>query len=543
MVLSLVSLSAMKVVNEHCSSPRWLRWVPRELYGPLLDASLAACRPLAISDLVHRWPERRLLVGGRRNRGQPPPCRACVQALLLAVVKGFSDQRCALRVLDLCGVHDEGSSVDTMGGWSLTVALCTTIVQARAAAHRRHGRDKERKTFSAIHRDKHVKRQRAQRKRPKEANELVLSCIEGRPSRGVLEEGDVVRKCKETDRLIDAPSSTEEEEEDDICVSVWVRADIFINARSWERMCLALSTPAPLKLHCRYLRVEEISVSSIRTVLDLLPRRGLLGVDVRYSNLGVTGLAQLMPLLATFPDLKALRLQYCNLDLRRDEPGQEEALGDLSRGMAQLRQLQRLSLTALRLPGQLCVLLSSLPQPLEVLELPYLSLSAADLSYLSCSHHASSLQHLDLSQNHLDANTLPSMRRFLSQASGTLRHLFLMGCGLNDNLLGLLLPSLGCCLSLQRLALALNPLSTAGLHEAVRTAARMPSLRQLLYPIPLEDYEPGLPELPSSAQLLDWPLDESKQVSVTESRLNQLLQDCGRSDLFLTSDIINFEKD
>lgn len=186
---------------------------------------------------------------------------------------------------------------------------------------------------------------------------------------------------------------------------------------------------------------------------------------------------------------------------------------------------------------------SSLPQPLEILELPYLSLSPADLAYLSCSHHASSLQQLDLSENRLDESTLPSIRRLLSQASSSLQHLSLSGCGLTDSLLGLLLPSLGGCWALKSLALALNPLSVAGLMDLVSMAVRIPSLRHLLYPNPLEDYQPGLPDLPSSAQLLDWPLDEATDISLTSSQLNRVLTDNGRSDIFLTCDLLNYDKD
>lgn len=186
---------------------------------------------------------------------------------------------------------------------------------------------------------------------------------------------------------------------------------------------------------------------------------------------------------------------------------------------------------------------SSLPQPLEILELPYLSLSPADLAYLSCSHHASSLKQLDLSENTLDGNTLPSIRRLFSQASSSLEHLSLSGCGLTDSLLGLLLPSLGGCWALKSLALALNPLSTAGLVDLMRTAVRMPALRHVLYPNPLEDYQPGLPDLPSSAQLLDWPLDEATDINVTSGRLRKVLADSGRSDIFLTCDLLNYDKD
>lgn len=554
MVLTLLSLCAREVVSDHSSSPGWLRWVPRELYRPLLEAAFSSCRPLAVGELVQRWPERTLRVGGRRKRGQSAPNRLCIQGLLLAVVRGLSDPRCSLQVLDLCGLQgEEGGMGDSMGGWSLTVALCTMVVQARAGAQRaqRKEGDRERKRFSALEREKDVKRER---KRGKELNGDETSTDKERiGSSGLMGEEELikgVRRRMEIERKREAAvtglggSKREIEEQDvDSDVLVHVRADLFVNARSWERVRVALSTSGPLKLQCRYLRVEEISVSSISTLLDLLPRRGLLGIDVRYSSLGVAGLGELLPQLSTFPALNSLRLHYCNLDCRRDSLGQTEALRNLSQGLATLQELRRLSLTALRLPGQLRVLLSSLPQPLEILELPYLSLSPADLAYLSSSHHASTLQQLDLSENRLDESTLSSVRRLLSQASGSLQHLSLSGCGLTDGLLGLLLPSLGGCSALKSLALALNPLSMTGLMDLVRMAVRMPSLRRLLYPNPLEDYLPGLPDLPSSAQLLDWPLDEATNINMTSSQLYRVLIESGRSDLYLTCDLLNYDKD
>ncbi|KAM7369814.1 hypothetical protein PAMP_011105 [Pampus punctatissimus] len=564
MVLSLVSLCAREVVSDHSSSPCWLRWLPRELYRPLLEAAFTGCRPLAVGELAQRWPEHTLRVGGRREQGQTAPNRLCIQALLLAVVRGLSDQRSALQVLDLCGLQgDEGGMGNPMGGWSLTVALCTMVVQARPGAQKAQRREeRERKRFSALERQKDVKRERGQRKRGKETNgeeantdnrDLVINDRERMLSSGVLSEEELikgVRRRMEIERkrgstVTSVAGSGRDSEEKDVNsdVLVHVRADLFVNARSWERVRVALSTMGPLKLQCRYLRVEEISVSSIRTLLELLPHQSLLGVDIRYTSLGVAGLAELLPLISTFPALSSLRLHYCNLDFQRDHPGQEEVLRDLSQGLAQLQQLRRLSLTALRLPGQLRVLLSSLPQPLEILELPYLSLSPADLAYLSCSHHASTLQQVDLSENRLDEVTLPSIRRLLCQASSSLQHLSLSGCNLTDGLLGLLLPSLGVCSALKSLGFALNPLSKAGLLDLVRTAVRMPSLRHLLYPNPLEDYQPGLPDQPSSAQLLDWPLDEATDINMTSNQLNKVLIESGRSDLFLTCDLLNYDKD
>ncbi|XP_027860972.1 leucine-rich repeat-containing protein 14 [Xiphophorus couchianus] len=555
MVHSLVRLCAREVVSDHSSSPTWLRWVPRELYGALLEAAFACCRPLAVGELVQRWPERTLRVGGRRKTGQTAPSRLCIQSLLLAVVRGLADQRSALQVLDVCGLQgDEGGLGDPMGGWSLTVALCTMVVQAKAGAHRtqRKEGDRERKRFSALERERDLKRERGQRMGVKELKDGE-TCREKTRSKSPVSDEELIkgiRRRMEMERkrgvVVTGSEGSKietEEKEADWGVLVQVRGDIFVNARSWERVRLALSTSGPLKLQCRYLRVEEISVTSIRTLLNLLPRRALLGIDIRYSSLGVAGLAELLPLLSAFPQLNSLRLHYCNLDIRRDNLGQEGVLRDLSRGLSNLQELRQLSLTALRLPGQLRVLLSSLPQPLEVLELPYLSLSPADLAYLSCSHHVSSLLQLDLSENCLDETTVPSIRRLLCQASSSLQHLSLSGCGLTNGLLGMLLSSLGGCWALKSLALALNPLSRAGLCDLMQTAARMPCLRLLLYPNPLEDYQPGLPELPSSTQLLEWPLDESIDNNTTSNKLSKVLMDSGRSDLLLTCDLLNFDKD
>lgn len=279
--------------------------------------------------------------------------------------------RCALQVLDLCGLQgDEGGKGDPMGGWSLTVALCTMVVQASAGAQRAQKKEgeRERKRFSALERERDLKRERGQRMEAKELDgdetcihkDAIGSSVligEEDLSKGVRRKMEMERKRGTAGTALRGSKRELEEKEVDGDVLVHVRSDLFVNARSWERVRMALTTSGPLKLQCRYLRVEEISVSSIKTLLTLLPRRGLLGIDVRYSSLGVAGLAELLPLLSTFPALNSLRLHYCNLDLRRDHLGQEEALRDLSQGLAHLQELRRLSLTALRLPGQLRVLL------------------------------------------------------------------------------------------------------------------------------------------------------------------------------------------
>ncbi|KAK3568173.1 hypothetical protein QTP86_033290 [Hemibagrus guttatus] len=551
MVVSLVCLCAREVVSDHGLSAAWLSCVPRELYRPLLDASLSQCRPLAIGDLVQRWPERTLSIRGRSKHDHKPPNRLCVQALLLAVVRGLTDERCCLQVLDLCGLQcEDGRSEDIMGGWSLTVALCSTLLQARnvtaASRSRRDGREKKKRGMEIERqRDGAVKRDRAGLKKKEDGGKMDCGGNTA-PERAIKTPAEEnvkgVRRRMELQRrsgaqLQEIPSREE--------VLVDVRADLFVNARSWERVRSALKLSGPLRLHCRFLRVEELPASSIISLLHLLPQEELLGLDLRYSSLGVSGLALLLPHLAPFSRLSSLRLHYCNLDMQRVRPGQQEALQEVSRGLGGLKRLRRLSLTALRLPGHLRLLLSSLSEPLEALELPYLSLTSGDVAYLSRSPHASSLTELDLSENRLDESSLHSLRHLLTQAEPCLSRLSLCGCGLSDGPLGHLLPALGQCHALRSLRLALNPLSRAALVELARAAACIGSLRLLLYPNPLEEYEPGLPPLPSSAQLLDWPLIEESEVKeVTLMQLDEILRAKGRTqDLLLTSDLMKYSTD
>lgn len=265
-----------------------------------------------------------------------------------------------------------------MGGWSLTVALCTMVVQARAGsqkAHKKEGGERERKRFSALERKRDLKRERGKWKmdeqggdpagteiqelRADDGGSVGLHCLRSEQElvQGVRRRMEMERRSDTLVAAVEGSRKATTEKDVNTDVLLHVRADLFVNARSWERARVALSTQGPLKLECRFLRIEEISVSSIRTLLDLLPNQGLLGIDVRYSNLGVGGLAELLPRLSAFPTLNSLRLHYCNLDFGRDRHGQEEALRTLSLGLAKLQGLQRLSLTALRLPGQLRVLL------------------------------------------------------------------------------------------------------------------------------------------------------------------------------------------
>lgn len=264
---------------------------------------------------------------------------------------------------------------DTLGRLSLTVALCTVVMKARAdwrKAQKREGGERERKRFSALERKKDLKRERAkwrdepsgdqasaERREPRgeDGGSVGLHLLQSEEElvQGVLGRMEIERRSETSNAVVEG--SRKETADVNRDVLLHVRADLFVNARSWECTRVALSTQGPLKLQCRFLRIEEISVSSIRTLLDLLPNQGLLGIDVRYSKLGVAGLTELLPRLSAFPALNSLCLHYCSLILGGNRDDEEEALRTLSLGLAKLQGLKHLSLTALRLPGKLCALL------------------------------------------------------------------------------------------------------------------------------------------------------------------------------------------
>ncbi|TRY85259.1 hypothetical protein DNTS_004477 [Danionella cerebrum] len=524
MVQSLVKLCAREVVSDHSSSPRWLSCVPRELFPELLDAAFTHCRTLAVGELVKRWPERSLNIGARKKRGHCPPNRLCIQALLLAVGRGLTDKRCCLEVLDLRGLQCENVKAEDsiIDGWSLTVSL-SNVVQAGSAASRRNGEQDRKSGLDSICGRGAIIRPRdiagcgniykvglgVEEAGKREARTNHQASAEDESVNGVRRGRIEIHKSNTTVSISDQGW-------DEVVVHIWT--DLFVNFQSWERVLDALSQPGPVRLNCRYLRVEELSASSIASLLGLLPQEDLLEIDIRYCSLGVSGLIMLLPLLAAFPQLRSLKLLYCHLDLQYNLPNQQEALQDMCNGMRSIKGLKKLFLTALRLPDHLHMLLSQ---------------------------HASFLRVLDLSENWLNEWFLPSLCQLFSQAKQSLCQLSLCGCNVSDDLLEVLLPSLSSFQALRGLRLALNPLSRMGVLSLARAAAGIPSLHLLLYPNPMEEYEPGLPPMPSSGQLLNWPLvKEPEERAITKILLEELLNQRGRShDLVVTSDLLNYSPD
>ncbi|NXX12007.1 LRC14 protein, partial [Podargus strigoides] len=491
---SLLFLCARRLVSHRPGARRALDLLPAELYPVLFHAAILDGRTLALRDLVTTWPFPVLsiqrLLGHRHLFLEEKPNKLCIQAVILAVVAhlrraleeafgGPSDRRCRLRVVDMTGLNDDDTDrgPEGMSLWSSTVALAKACLEV------------------SKHQTECLKRGSKRRKGPSGAS---------RP-----------------------PPS----------IAVDVHADLFVNATSFGvlRDALQTGTAGPLRLKCRDFHAEELSVAGTVALLESLEPAGVRRVDLRFNNLGLTGLCAVLPHLTRFTHLLSLKLPYSNVDVRRHTPGMDAGLRHLAAQLGTLPCLKELNLGSSRLSGKLRQLLGDLQAPLESLELAFCSLLPGDLAFLSQSLHAPALRKLDLSGHDFSHNLLQPLRSLLEKTSPSLLHLDLMECRLTDARLEDLLPALCRCSHLRSLGLFGNPLTTLALKTLLRQTVVLPDLRLVVYPYPVDCYNQEPPRSPS-ALLLEDAVDEERFTTVS-AELCRMLVSSGRADVVWTPSI------
>ncbi|TRZ10232.1 hypothetical protein HGM15179_016875 [Zosterops borbonicus] len=280
-----------------------------------------------------------------------------------------------------------------------------------------------------------------------------------------------------------------------------VHADLFVNGTSYGILRDALQTAAagPLRLKCR-----------------------------------LTGLSVILPHLSRFPELRSLKLQYSNVDVRRPTPESAIGIRCLAGQLGMLPSLRELNLGSSRLSGNLRQILCDLQAPLESLELAFCSLVPADLAFLSQSFHAPALKRLDLSGHDFSQGLLEPLRLLLEETSASLLHLDLMECRMADSHLDALLPTLRRCSRLRFLGLYGNSLSTAALKDLLQKTLELPDLHLVVYPFPVDCYKPEPPRrVPGSRRIYEEPMDGQLLAAAT-AEISQLLKNSGRTDLIWT---------
>ncbi|KAM6374595.1 LOW QUALITY PROTEIN: leucine-rich repeat-containing protein 14 [Alca torda] len=484
---SLLFLCARRLVSHHPAIRRALDLVPPQLFPVLFRAAFLDERTLALR-VVGTWPfllSFQRLLGHRRHRpllGEKAS-KLCVQAVILAVVAHLR------RALEEPSRDARGASPESR---------CR--LRADMTGLHDDGTDRGPEWMSLW-----------------SGTGLAKACLEvSKHQNECLKRGS--KRHKGPSGVSAAPQP----------FGVEIRADLFVNATSFGVLRDALRTAGPLRLKCRDFHAEELSLAGTE-LLESLEPAGVRRVDLRFNNLGLPGLS-LLPHLAGFSDLLSLKLPYSN-DVRRLTAGTETGL----RGLAQLGRLPRLkelNLGSSRLSGKLRQLLGvrDLQAPLESLELAFCYL-LPDLAVLSQSFPPA-LKKLDLSGHDFSENLLQPLQHLLKRLR-LLSPLDLMEC-LTDACLESLLPVLCRCSRLRCLGLFGNPLSTAGLKTLLRKTLLLPDLRLVVYPYPVDCYNPEPPR-PPSAWLFQDALDEERFAAVDAELCR--MRDSGRADAVWTASL------
>ncbi|KAM6454662.1 leucine-rich repeat-containing protein 14 isoform 2-T4 [Liasis olivaceus] len=469
---SLVFLCAQKVVSHYTTLQDALDFLPKELYPVLFKAAFMDKRTPSLQQLVQTWPFPVLSFQKLLRKCQhceralirEKPNKLCIQAIILGVVtyliKMLEDRTCSkskgqyLQILDMTGLQDEGQGPESMSLWSRTVTLAKACLDV------------------SKQQSKCLKRSSKRRKGPYSSSVALP-----------------------------APQP--------VSVDVWV--DLFVNSTSYVVLkdALQINSSNALRLRCRDFRAEELSIASTVGLLEFLDPAGVRQVDLRFNNLGLSGLRVVLPHLTKFTNLASLKLPYSNIDVRRLTVGMEGNLQYFATQLSRLSCLKELNLGSSRLSGKLRQLLGL---------------------------HTSALKKLDLSGNNLSDSLLQPFQGLLTEAASTLLHLDIMECRLMDTHLNLLLPALCRCTRLRYLGVFGNPISAKGVKNLLHKTVGLLDLQLVIYPYPVDCYGDDLPWPPTSSNLLNGSVDEEK-FSRVSNELQQMLLSANRGDAIWTTNL------
>ncbi|XP_062348429.1 leucine-rich repeat-containing protein 14-like [Cinclus cinclus] len=476
---SLAFLCARHVVAHHP-----LPALPSGLYPILFQVAFLDGRPLVLRDLVATWPFSELhsqkLVGHHKLL-RDHSCKDCVQAVIQAVVEQLKREleepgcHSSLRMLDMTGLSD---SVPGRTPAGLNTSFITGV--------------------------------------------LAKACVEVSKYQQEFQWCGFKRHKGHSGAATAAPQSPGVDIHADLCIDVW----------SDKLQCDALQAGAAglLRLKCREFQAGYIPASRIVTLLESLDPSSLRRVNLCFSSLGLTGLSVILPHLFRFPELRSLKLWYCDVDLRHPTPDMAKRIRCVSRQLGMLSSLRELNLRSSPLSGNLCHILCDLQAPLESLELAFCSLLPTDLAFLSQSFHAPALKILDLSGHNFSQGLLEPLRLLLEKTSASLLYLDLMGCFMTDSHLDMLIPTFLRCSRLRFLGLYHNPLSMAALKDLLQKTLELPDLQLVMYPHPKECYR-------GDPSRFGWDFKEDvdeELLAAAAAEISQLLENSGRTNLVWT---------
>ncbi|XP_028717873.1 melanoma antigen preferentially expressed in tumors-like [Peromyscus leucopus] len=156
--------------------------------------------------------------------------------------------------------------------------------------------------------------------------------------------------------------------------------------------------------------------------------------------------------------------------------------------LRRMNTLKEVSFSSFCLTGHLDRVLRVLPPGLHFLYLPFCDLSHRDFRFLAQNPQATHLQLSNLRNNSMYWDDFEPFQTLLANLSGTLRHLEMNHCLINDNAISVLIPALIRCTHLRVLCFASNPITMPMLVTIMNNLTPLKKLKHVINPNPIHCY-------------------------------------------------------
>ncbi|XP_055231054.1 melanoma antigen preferentially expressed in tumors isoform X1 [Gorilla gorilla gorilla] len=244
-----------------------------------------------------------------------------------------------------------------------------------------------------------------------------------------------------------------------------------------------------LHLCCKKLKIFAMPMQDIKMILKMVQLDSIEDLEVTCTWKLPT-LAKFSPYLGQMINLRRLLLSHIHASSYISPEKEEQYIAQFTSQFLSLQCLQALYVDSLFfLRGRLDQLLRHVMNPLETLSITNCRLSEGDVMHLSQSPSVSQLSVLSLSGVVLTDVSPEPLQALLERASATLQDLVFDECGITDDQLLVLLPSLSHCSQLTTLSFCGNPISISALQSLLQHLIGLSNLTHVLYPVPLESYE------------------------------------------------------
>ncbi|XP_050997324.1 melanoma antigen preferentially expressed in tumors-like [Acomys russatus] len=259
--------------------------------------------------------------------------------------------------------------------------------------------------------------------------------------------------------------------------------DLSLDGSLMERQFLVLlkgkiaESAGSLHVCCRDLQVENLC--ECKCTLKFLDLKCVDQLSVEKGSL--SGITNILSRMVHLQSLSLYNVTFRSLN--------RKVFKIFLSHLQRMESLKELNLTSFCLKNHLDKVLRVLPPCLEFLYLPFCDLSYRDFRFLSLSPQVTRLKLLNLSNNAMYWDNVEPIHTLLVNLSGTLQHLEINHCLLNDSAISVLITALTKCIHLRVLAFASNPVTMPMLVNVMNNLTPLMELKYVIYPIPIHCFE------------------------------------------------------